>query len=126
MSNVKVKFNAEKILNGTTVYSDDFIELVTKYEGVFLDASLMFGEFEIELDGTTYSLTEDVLTIEKQFTVFIEGERREQCSVEDVLSIVPDVSHYEVDTEALEYDITHLDTNEVWNLSNDDWVTRNA
>lgn len=64
MSNVKVKFNAEKILNGTTNYSEDFLQVVKKYEGQSLDAFVMFGEYEIELDGKTYSLSESSLIIE--------------------------------------------------------------
>lgn len=126
MSKVKVKFNAEKIFNGKVRYSSDFIEVVTKYEGVLLDAFLMFGEFELELDGTTYSLSEDTLIVEKQFTVSIEGERREQCSFHDVLSILPDVTSFEVDVEALESDLKYLETNDSVKLREDCWIHRVA
>lgn len=126
MSKVKVMFNAEKIFNGNVRYSSDFIEVVTKYEGVLLDAFLMFGEFELELDGTTYSLSEDTLIVEKQFTVSIEGERREQCGFDEVLSIVPDATSFEVDTEALEADLNHLETNDSVKLRDDCWIHRVA
>lgn len=64
MSNVKVKLDAEKILNGPIHYSEDFLEVVKKYEGQLLDAFVMFGEYELELDGETYSLDESCLIIE--------------------------------------------------------------
>jgi len=126
MTNVKVKFNSEEIFNGDTHYSEDFIEVVTKYEGVVLEASEMFGEYELEIEGKTYSLDKRILLIEKQFMVSMEKEVRELYGIEEVLDVVADSSHFEVDAEALEADLTHVQVEDVIELTKDTWIKRIA
>lgn len=126
MPNLKVKFNAERIFNEEKRYSEDFIEVVAKYEGVLLEASEMFGEYEIEIEGKTYSLTDEALLIEKQFVVSMEKEIRELVGIEAVVDVVADSSHFEVDAEALEADLKHVLVNDVIELRKDTWIKRVA
>lgn len=65
MNKIKAKFNAEKILNGKTIYPKSFVELVKKYEDqvIFVEEEV-FGGYELELEGKTYALyDEDIILI---------------------------------------------------------------
>lgn len=49
----------------------------------------------------------------------IEGESREHETVDDVIDHVTDKVHFEVDREALRYDLEHMDEEETMMLRDD-------
>lgn len=60
----KAKFNTEKILNGKTIYAEDFIELVIRYRDKIIKVEEeIFGGYELELEGSTFALDKDEIIL---------------------------------------------------------------
>lgn len=61
---MKAKFNVDTIVNGKTIYPIDFIELVMKYENKVIEVEEEpFGGYELELEGHTFALSNDEITL---------------------------------------------------------------
>jgi hypothetical protein len=61
---MKAKFNVGEIVNGKTIYPEDFVNLVKKYKDIILEVSEEpFGGYELELEGSIYGLYDEELII---------------------------------------------------------------
>lgn len=66
MNKLKAKFNVDKIVNGGTIYSKDFVELVIKYKDEIIEVEEeVFSGYELELEGRTFALDDDELILIK-------------------------------------------------------------